>query len=209
MKEHESYEISRNLKKVEQEIRIENLKDEVAQLTGSEMITWKSPKISSDVEEKFLQQVLEYEKAPDTTHFEQLLQAGFNFSPAEEMDDKAMKKKLWELIQKLAQMRVFLHSTDHLSDRELYVKLYTEVLLEETKDLFLDPGSAFHIDLAGSGGEEDIQIYLKYYADKDTRERWQNDFPNDPIPNHEALPYDRDRFLPEAGSCNIQEQLDE
>ena len=42
-----------------------------------------------------------------------------------------------------------------------------------------------------------IQIYLKHYADEEAREHWARRFPEDPIPPHEPLPYDRDRFLPQ------------
>jgi hypothetical protein len=50
--------------------------------------------------------------------------------------------------------------------------------------------------MLGSGSEEDNQVYLKHYADDASRRHWQEDFPNDLIPAHEALPYDRDRLLP-------------
>ena len=39
-------------------------------------------------------------------------------------------------------------------------------------------------------------LYLKYYADDDFRQTWQQDFPSDPIPKHEDPPYDRDGLLP-------------
>lgn len=198
MKEHQPFEFSQNLEKVDQQIRIENLKDEVKRLTKDEMITWEEKEIQGDIEEKFWQQVLDYEKAPSSTYFKQLLQAGFEFHTPEKMDDRELKDKLWKLIHKLAQMRVFLHNTDHLSDRELYINLYIDILHEDTQILPPSPYSAFHIDLVGTGSEEDIQIYLKYYADHDSRKQWQIDFPNEPVPDHEYLPYDRDRLLPQA-----------
>lgn len=39
-------------------------------------------------------------------------------------------------------------------------------------------------------------IYLKYYAGEDGRSLWVNDFPGEPIPGRERLPFDRDRHLP-------------
>jgi hypothetical protein len=62
------------------------------------------------------------------------------------------------------------------------------------------PGSGWrhHIDLIGSGSEEDIQLGLRYYDSEQQRQRWAKDFPDDVIPPHEDPPYDRDRRLPVA-----------
>jgi hypothetical protein len=91
---------------------------------------------------------------------------------------------------------VFVEQTDHLSDRELYTHLWTESLREETKATALNANSAYHIQILGGCSEEDMQLYLKYYAEDDFCEQWQKDWPNDPIPAHEDPPYDRDRLLP-------------
>ena len=53
-----------------------------------------------------------------------------------------------------------------------------------------------HLDPIGGFSEEDIKIYLKFYADDEIRERWRKDFPEDVIPDKDTPPYDRDRFLP-------------
>lgn len=59
-----------------------------------------------------------------------------------------------------------------------------------------DPDSAYHLDVIGSGSEEDIQLGLRYYDNQPEREDWRRNFPEDPIPEHETPPYDRDRHLP-------------
>ena len=63
--------------------------------------------------------------------------------------------KLWEIIDQLARRRVFLSQTDHLSDRELYALLWSDILHEDTKDVPVDESSACHIDLLSGGWEED------------------------------------------------------
>jgi hypothetical protein len=97
-------------------------------------------------------------------------------------------------------MMVFLSQTDHLSDRELYTLLWDDTLREPVKDVPLDESSAWHIDLLSGGGEEDTRLYMKYYADEETRRRWLADFPDDEVPSHEEPPYDRDRHLPQTHS---------
>jgi len=149
------------------------------------------------VEEEFWKHVVEYEEAPWTTHFQQLERAGVSLPAPETLNDQEVTTKLWEVISKLAQLRVFLEDTDHLSDRELYTTLWGDVLREETKDVLLDQDSACHIQLLSDGSEEHTQLYLKYFADEKWRNDWHEQFPDDPMPEHEDPPYDRDRLLPQ------------
>jgi hypothetical protein len=150
-----------------------------------------------DVEEGFWKHVVEYEEAPWTTQFQQLERAGVSMPAPETLDDKEVTAKLWEVINKLAQLRIFLEETDHLSDRELYSTLWTEGLREETKDILLDQDSACHYPLLGSGSEQDTYLYLKYFADEKWRKDWLEQFPDYIMPDHEDPPYDRDRLLPQ------------
>ena len=95
----------------------------------------------------------------------------------EALNDQEVTAKLWEVINKMAQMRIFLEDTDHLSDRELYTKLWGDLLREETKDILLDQDSACHYQLLSSGSDEDTYLYLKYFADEEWREWWHKDLP--------------------------------
>ncbi len=185
-------------KGVDRENRINELKRQAKELVGGEMIAGEPDECPPDLAEQFWEHVVAYEKAPWTTHFQQLQEAGMELPAPEALDDREVTAKLWELIHRLAFMRVFLSQTDHLSDRELYMRLWSEDLREETKALPYDENSACHIDLVGSGSEEDTYLYLKYYADEDFRRQFLDDYPEDPMPDHEDPPYDRDRCLPQA-----------
>jgi len=55
-----------------------------------------------------------------------------------------------------------------------------------------------HNDFFSSGSNEDNFLYLKYYADEEERQRWSQDWPDDVVPPHESLPYDRDSQLPKS-----------
>lgn len=183
----------------ERKKRIGELKRQANALTGGEVAGWKSDDLSPEIEEDFLQGVVAYESAPWTTHYQQLEDAGVELADPAAMDDEKLTAKLWEVIEALARMRVFLQSTNHLSDRDLYAELCSDVLREETKAMVLDEYSAWHIDLIGSGSEEDIYLWMKHYADEKTRREWMADWPDYEMPEHEDPPYDRDRHLPGAG----------
>jgi hypothetical protein len=135
--------------------------------------------------------------------------AGVELPVPESIDDRQLATKLSEVIDGLARMRVFLSQTDHLSDRELYTLLWGDTLREPVKNMPLDESSAWHIDLLGGGGEEDTRLYMKYYADEETRRRWLVDFPDDEMPLREEPPYDRDRHLPQAHSGAKPDENDE
>jgi hypothetical protein len=180
------------------EERIKKLKQRAKELAGGQMIEGKIDDAPPQVEEGFWNYVVEWEEAPETTHLKQLEDAGVGLPAPETLSDAELTTKLWEVIEKLATFRAFLHETNHLSDRELYTLLLTEILPEETKDLSRVHETNCQIPLLGSGSEEDHYLYLKYYADEKDREFWRKESPEAPMPEHVDPPYDRDRFLPEA-----------
>jgi len=172
------------------------LKRRAEELCGGQMEVSNLDGCPAEMEESFWGHVVDYEEAPWTTNFHQLESAGVSLPPPDSLNDQELTAKLWEVIHKLALLQVFIEQTDHLSDRELYAHLWTDSLREETKMLPLAANSAWHIQMLGGGSEEDNQLYLKYYADDASRQQWQADFPNDPLPAHQDPPYDRDRLLP-------------
>jgi hypothetical protein len=178
------------------EKRIDDLKRRAEELTGGQMEIGGLGDCPAEVEEGFWKYVVDYEEAPWTTNFQQLENAGVSLPSPDSLKDEEVTAKLWEIIQKLSLLQVFIEQTDHLSDRELYAHLWSDSLREETKALPLAENSACHIQLLSGGSDEDNLLYLKYYADDDFRRHWHQDFPRDPMPAHEDPPYDRDRLLP-------------
>lgn len=176
--------------------RIEDLKRRAEELSDGQMEIVTDDGCPAELEESFLNYVVEYEEAPWTTNFEQLETAGVSLPAPDSLNDQELTAKLWEVIDKLALLRIFVEQTDHLSDRELYTHLWTDSLREETKLLPATGNGAYHIQPLGGCSEEDNRLYLKYYADESWRRHWHKDFPDDPIPEHEDPPYDRDRLLP-------------
>ena len=152
--------------------------------------------------DKYLQRLDAIENGPFTTDFQKLLNAGVQLPEPESLDDDRLSAKLWEVIEALARLRVFLESTDHLSDRQLYDVLWRETLHHEVPiepddpDDLDDGGGAWHVDLVSTGSAENIRAWLTYYADEQTRDHWRREYPEDDMPAHQDPPYDRDRHLP-------------
>jgi len=178
-----------------QEERINKLRAELEKLGGSTSTLESMP---ADMEEEFLRHVLEYETAEQISLLRLLENSGLEVLPPESLDDDALKIKLKEIIERMASVGAYVLHTNHLSDRDLYDYLYHDALREETVLFPENPSYAYMIDLTGSGSEDDNQTYLKYYADEEYRRQWAHDWPNDPMPDREEPPFDRDRFLPQS-----------
>jgi len=148
-----------------------------------------------DLAEKFFDQLTVLDQAPQTTHFKQLRKRGITLPPPAVLTDELLHAKLWEVIRALADMNVYVCSTNHLNERELYDRLWSDVLHEWTMDAAF-PDMTCQLDLVGSGSGDDIVAWLRYYADANDRARWQRDFPTQVLPPRAKAPFNRDRQLP-------------
>ena len=155
--------------------------------------------LTPEEEERFLRYILDFESAPQVNLFDVLGERGVALPAPEELEESRVRDALWKIIRALADLCVYLHSTDHLSDVELYTVLWKELLREPT---VLLPGRsefACHLDLVSGGSQDDIETYLKYYAGEPERRRWPDEFPGERLPPADPRPYDRDRCLPPWG----------
>lgn len=148
---------------------------------------------------------MDYELGDDaaTSEFDRLVEGGVELPFPAALDDQEVSAKLWEVIGRLAGMGLFLVNTDHLSDRELYERLWTDVLREEARDdkTCSSMEGCGIIDLVGSGSEEEILEWLTYYADDKARYDFIGVLGGTPMPDREDTSYDRDRCLPAPLFC--------
>jgi len=146
----------------------------------------------------FWQSVAAFERAPHTTHFDQLIRAGVTLPEPSKLSDGAVAAKLWEVIEHLALLRVFLRHTDHLSDRDLYELLWWELLRQDTVDTTHLPETRCHLDILGGRDQMQRYLYLKFYADEQERRFFSEQYPDSDLPKHQDPPFQRDTRLPSA-----------
>jgi hypothetical protein len=180
-----------------QVLHIEGMKEDLRELSrGRAIFGGTDEELPLEVEEQFLEYVLAFERAEKVTHREMLERDGVPLPPPDELTEEEVAQALANVIRALAWRRTFLMDTDHLSDRELYGRLWCDLLEEAGPVVSPESRTNCHIDLVGSGSEEDINLWLTYYADAETRAQWAADFPDKQTPPHREPPHDRDRFLP-------------
>lgn len=161
-----------------------------------DMAGFQPPGLEPEMELAFLEQVYAIEAEPCVTYAHQLIERGIELPMPEDLSDDALKNKLWEVIHGLSTLRVFLENTSHLTDRQLYTQLWEEALNEFTWDMSHCTNGAMHLDLLGSGSEEDTDLWLQYYADELQRQEWVDQFPGESLPPKKAPVCDRDQHLP-------------
>lgn len=178
--------------------RIRQLRNQLDEISGGEAVFGSSDDEAGgpplEVELQFLEQVVGFETAAMTSWRKKLREAGYEMPPPESLDDEAVSLEVWQVIQRLSELHAYIDTTNHLSDRQLYERLY-EQLDEPVEDMFPGPGSGYHLEMLASGDEEDDRIWLRYFADEQTRVEWRDEFGVD-LPPKEDPPYDRDRLMP-------------
>ena len=152
-----------------------------------------------EAESDFLESMRRFEEAPLASFLDRLVRhRGFVPPAPDELTDEELPDAIMRLVGELAALDIYLTSTDHLGDRELYTHLMENSLLELNPDVGVGSGWRNHLDILGGCSEEDIDLHLKYYADDEDRAHWAAEFPDPPIPEKAPKPYDRDRFFPKA-----------
>ena len=152
--------------------------------------------LPEEIRAAFQRDMEAFERAEPMAPLTALEQSGVLMPPSDQLSDDELEEALWQSLRGLAFLGVYLHHTDHLSDRELYAELREDALRRPVVMMPENPNFGYHLDLVEGESEENEQLYLRYYADEETREHWAEQFPACDMPAAESRPFDRDRLLP-------------
>ena len=129
---------------------------------------------------------------------QQLAEQNIPLLPPAEITDETLTPILWELLHNLALRGFYLLHTDHLHDRELYARLWERGLRDPAHLPGRNPRGGWFHDFLGSWGEDDMQLWLRYYASDEDRAKHAKEWPKDTIPPKERPCSNRDWRLPKG-----------
>ena len=129
---------------------------------------------------------------------QQLAQRNIPLLPPAEITADTLTSILWELLHNLSLQGFYVSHTDHLSDHELYAELWERGLRDPAYLPGRNPRGGWFHDFLGSWCEDEMQLWLRYYASDEERTKHANQWPNDQIPAKEKPPFNRDWRLPKG-----------
>ena len=106
--------------------------------------------LDDELREAVLHDILVFENSLPTT-----LRTHFGGNPPRDLPT---------LVARLAELNIVLENTDHLDDEALMKEL--DAYLDESVVIPHDPGTIMHVDLIGTGSEEDIASWLPVLRDR-------------------------------------------
>ena len=150
------------------------------------------------------EQVIQMSKAPLTTYFRKLERAGVKLPPPGMMDASELNRRLSQIVQGLARLKIYLGHTDHLSDRDLYTELWDGLLHIQVPDVSPNRFTLCFYSMLRVGDErQDGELYMRYYAGQEARQVWAKEFPDKPLPPRRKPPFNRDRYLPKVSEEDL------
>lgn len=171
---------------VDQLLRNAELRDELEPLYDESIGCVNVNRMSTRCENEFLESMLEWERAPMLA-IRDWFEPQLNLPVPDQVDPKELSGRLAQTIELLYEKQIILDFTDHLSDLQLYTLIYRDILPSYEKKI-ARRGSFLHWDCANVDG--DPETWLRYYANDQERDMWQQETGDD-LPPYEEPPYRR------------------
>ncbi len=171
---------------VEQLLLNADLRDELERYFDESISRVRLQHMPLQAENEFLACMLAWEQAPVLPIF-RWFEPEMRPPRPDALSDEDLHTILWDVIHKLASQRIILDFADHLSDRDLYCLIFRDILPAREKKVDR-PSNYIHWDCTGPGS--DPEVWLRYYATDEERERWADTY-HQPLPPDAQLPFPR------------------
>lgn len=129
---------------------------------------------------------------------QQLVEENIPLLPPAEITPETLTPILWELLHNLALRGFYILHSDHLSDAELYAELCERGLRAPAYMPGRNPRGGWFHDFLGSWGDDQMQLWLRYYASDDQRAQHAKEYPKDKLPPKETPTSNRDWRVPKG-----------
>ncbi|MBA62149.1 MAG: hypothetical protein CMJ76_07265 [Planctomycetaceae bacterium] len=145
------------------------LRDELEPYMDESVELVDASQMSTEEENHFLQAMLCWERSP-VIPISQWFEPELQLPHPDTLSDRNLSKVMWDALERLAEQRIYLQCTDHLSDRQLYCVLFRDILPTTEKKLNLPQNNLIWklVDL-----ESNPEIWLTYYASDQERQQWE------------------------------------
>jgi hypothetical protein len=153
-----------------------------------ESITRVTSELPTPVENEYLASMLAWEKAP-VLPIGQWFEPELQLPSPDRLSEDQVCALLRETIDKLYSKRIVLDYTDHLSDRELYLVVWRDILPSPEKKIDT-PQGYLHWNCSAADDEE--ETWLRYYASEGERQQWAEEHGwGRELPQREEPPFAR------------------
>jgi hypothetical protein len=171
---------------VEHLLRNAQLRDQLEPFFDESIELLNRRELPTPLENELLASLLAWERAP-VLEISKWFTPELTLEPPDQLDDEALRDRLYATVDLLYQQRIVLDFTHHLTDRQLYTLIYRDILPSPEKKI--DSSSNYlHWDCSEAGGDE--SVWLRFYASDDDREAWMEETNQTPPPK-ELPPYPR------------------
>lgn len=128
---------------------IEKLKKQLELLAGGDAEFWSSEELPPDFEQSYLEDIVAFESVETGVPlFEGLQQNGVELPDPETLGEEESRAKVIEILEALAELKVFIIGDDGMSGRKLYSVLWKETLWEGCYVKRKNPASMTMIDVS-------------------------------------------------------------
>lgn len=176
-----------NTEEVDQLLLNARLRDELEPFLDESVDVLACKQLPTSDENEFLASMLAWERAP-ALPISQWFNPPLYLPAPERLNDDELRLELYAVVERLGSRRIYLESTDHLSDRQLYCLIARDILPSHEKMIDLPSN---YLNWRCLDADLDPETWLAYYATDEERDLWASENAQ-PLPAMLPPPYPRD-----------------